>query len=263
MITNDKLEVDVTKVTYVLHADGTVDPYIHFKPTVMLPNNVMLSKIPTWDIDSASDIEIAQGDKICISVSEYNTPLVKIVVPSDQRRFDILPDVCPMCGSPLIQHRCLNRACGAQMYHTVLMLLSALGLSLQGSTLKIIDLLLSGNKINNPADVFLFSWRDVCFDNVSSLEARMFVQYIHSVRSSVSIEQLLRGLNIPNLTDTTIEKIALIFNTNHWSLLDLSQLFSEENRDIYKDIDWSAWNDFISIDSNKVTINRLCSILYI
>ena len=264
-------KVKVTHFSYVYRADGNVIPFINFGPAIAIDEDRVITKLPIACLDEKSDFKFSMNDELLITISSRDLPLVKVVSRvTDNHPTDLREPVCPICGAPLLnssaQHSigcCVNLACKAQTLNNCINLLASLGLYSQGQTLRVLTTCLNNGKLRDPVDVFLLDVKDIVTDLISDSQARAFIHYIHSVRGHATLEQVLRGLNIPGLTTDSIEKICLLFKARGYTLLDIDKLFDEEELEPIKDIDWTAWLDFISVADNKAIVKQLCTILHV
>lgn len=265
----NKIATTVNNTSYVFSADSIIDVYIDIYPPIKLPNNKILHSIPVNCLDHASDFMLAYGDKITLTTSNNNMPLLKVVTPSNNNRFNVNMTTCPMCGAPLLKDlrtgvlRCLNKDCNGQIYNSLTMFLAALGITLQGVNYQIIQSLFAKNKIHSLVDIFMLSYDQIADEVISLSDASVFVQYIHSVRGNVTIKQFLRGLNVPGMTYTTIDQIQDMFTQNNFTILDACQLLDSTFLEMNSNIDWSSWLDFIALPGNKNLVYTLSTILYI
>lgn len=265
----NKITTTVNNTSYVFSTDSVLDLYINIYPTIKLNDNKILHSIPVNCLDPSSDFNLAYGDKIELTTSENNLPLLKVIAPSKNNRFSVNITKCPICGEPLLRDlhtgvlRCINRNCGGQIYNSLFMFLAALGITLQGMNYQIIQSLFAKNRIHSLVDIFMLSHEQIVDETISLSDASVFVQYIHSVRGSVTIKQFLCGLNIPNMSYDTIDKIQDIFIYNNFTVLDTNKLLDRSFIEQYPAIDWTSWIDFISLPANMNLIYTLSNILYI
>lgn len=265
----NKITTTVNNTSYVFSTDNVLNIYIDIYPSIKLPNGNILHSIPVNCLDPSSDFILARGDKIELTTSNNNLPLLRVIAPSDNNRFNVNMTTCPMCGEPLLRDlrtgelRCINRGCSGQIYNTLFMFLAALGITLQGINYQIIQSLFAKDRIHSLTDIFLISHDKIADESISLADASVFIQYIHSVRGHVSIKQLLCGFNIPNMSYNTIDQIQDIFNNNHFTVLDASRLLEPSFYEMYPEVNWSSWLDFISVPTNRNLVYVLSSILYI
>lgn len=267
-MTMDKVCTNVEGISYTFLPDSTLDIYIDIYPNIQLNSSSTLRSIPIDCLDCNSDFILAKGDSIELSVSERNKPLLKISNGVIGERSDVRLTHCPMCGQLLLidqynNRKCINRCCNGQLPQTILMFLSSLGITLQGSNYQIFSSLLARDRLHSIVDLFALRWEQLVTDNITSMNAQVFIQYIHSMRGNVSIDRFLRGLNIPGMTCTTIEQIRELFIANNFSLLDLPTFFDPAVTAHYPGIDWVPWHIFTSLDVNRQLVHVLGTILYI
>lgn len=269
MTTDSTIQLKVAKITYVYHADGAVEPYINFNPGIALDENTYVTKLSLLTFSSDSDTDIAIGDTLTLAVSNDEKILAKVTERSTNKRIQFRLKECPICGSKLVYTGdkdlgcCINRSCGAQLHSNLLVFLATMGVSLTGVNGHIISSLICRGKLTSIADLFLMDYSDICDGYVSGQEARVFIQYIHSIRGHVTIDSLLKSLSIPDLKLDDIEKIRDLFIFNKFTLLDVVNLFDKSFTQKYRGIDWTAWERFTAVEDNRELIKRLCLILYI
>ena len=262
---------EIAKITYIYHADGAIEPYLNLYPGISLDEYTHVAKLSVLALSEDSDFDIAAGDTVTFSVSRDNELLATVVnkSKSDNKRINLKLDTCPVCGSKLVHFTdgdlgcCINRSCNAQLYNNLITFLAALGISLTGVNSHIVSSLVCRGKLASLADVFLLNYTDIVDGCITVQEARIFIQYLHSIRGHISIDQLLTSLSIPELDRDTVEAIRDLFIINKFTLLDVNKLFDEKFRLEYKGIDWIAWERFISLEANRNLILRLSTILYI
>lgn len=265
----NKIITTINNTSYVFSNDSVLDVYIDIYPTIKLHDNRILHSIPVNCLDPSSDFNLAYGDRVELTTSENNLPLLKVIAPSNNNRFSVNITECPICGEPLLRDlrtgtlRCINRNCSGQIYNSLSMFLAALGITLQGINYQIIQSLFAKDRIHNLVDIFMLSHEQIADETINLSDARVFVHYIHSVRGSVTIKQFLCGLNIPNMSYDTIDKIQDIFICNNFTVLDTSRLLDHSFVDQYPNVDWTSWLDFISLPANRNLIYVLSNILYI
>lgn len=268
----DTLTVNVLvhKISYIFRLDGSIIPYINIFPSIVLPNGRIIQKFPFPKVTGKSDVDIAPKDKLEITLFDdlSQTIQFKIVERSESPRRSLVMPKCPICDAPLFESetgigRCINRSCMGQISQTILLFASALGLVFQHPIKKIFEFLLARGALTSPASIFYLTDNDLCFPNTTILESQIFQQYVHSVRGSATVDQLLRGLRIPGWDEKTIEQICTLFMKNKWGILRLIEFLEEDTMKKHKEIDWEPWKQFISLETNKRIIVELCQILHI
>lgn len=259
------IDVLVHKISYMFHMDGAIEPIVNIWPPIKLGKSTVdkffLPLIPN------SETSVASGDKLRISVPKSPEVPITFTVTEPSvvsPRRDLSAPVCPVCGSHLVPGdgigRCINRTCMAQMTTTMLIFLSALGLTLNDSSKRIMDYLFVRGVLASPSYLFRLPAYELANPQSNELEIQMFLQYIHSIRGRTTVDQLLRGLRIG---DTEfINSMRSLFIENHWNILNLLSFMDEKVMDRYTGIDWTAWKEFLSVLDNRQLLSELCFILY-
>lgn len=258
----------VEKITYLYSLDRSIVPFVTIEPVMEIPDTEnCIKKIPMTPsfIDESSDFDLSIDDIISIEITE-DKPIVKKLEASEHPHKTIQLATCPVCGKPTIMENgityCANLSCYAQRHVSILLFASALGLSFADSNRKVFSSLLSRGLVVNPVDLFSLTVEDICSSEISPFEAQVFQQYVHSIRGHITVDQILKGLRVPNLSDSTIKAITDAMAEENLGVKDLTILLSPEFVDKHKDIDWYPWAQFITTHHNAAIIESLGKILY-
>ena len=84
----NKITTTVNNTSYVFSTDNVLNIYIDIYPSIKLPNGNILHSIPVNCLDPSSDFILARGDKIELTTSNNNLPLLRVIAPSDNNRFN-------------------------------------------------------------------------------------------------------------------------------------------------------------------------------
>lgn len=217
-----------------------------------------IERFLTEHIKNKDTLVVGAGDTIRVNMdaSGYEVEVIHRVCETPA---PIVPRKCPFCGADMLYHDkhdaygyCLNRSCLAQLSRNVTHFAQAIGRPLTGQYFHIADMLLSKGSFRSPADLFRVPLDDIlALPNVTAQSAQEFLTYIHGVRGtrSVTVEQLLRGLNVPGWGEL---EYALVRNTLaaegnefNYSVISSSKF---RNMGITK---WSSWHTFIGIPENE------------
>lgn len=267
------LHAQVQKLSYIYHLDGRVIPVINIFPPIEIPSiGRTIEKIPLDRIDKCVSSDIAPLDEIKITVPIARPTLITLEVESTSGlpRVYTHPDRCPICGAKLVKHadesfgRCLNRTCSGQMPAILILMVSALGLGFEYPFRKVFDCLNSRGALSSPVDIFLLQEGDFCFPNVSRLEVQAFQKYLHSIRGNTSLDRIINAIRVPGWSDDKEPFILRdYFAANKWPVTELPRFFDKKEQEKMPDIDWTGWNELLTVDANKKVITDLCRILRI
>lgn len=270
---NNKLkqyDTYIDKFSYNYNNDGDVTPYIHLYPPLQLSDEKTLYKLPVKWLNAESEFLLAKEDRIRLVYSSTEGLTLRMLVRSNNKRYDLRKPICPVCGARLLETtttgsigRCVNLDCTAQTLNRTMLFLAALGLYMQGQNRAILISLLNNGKISDPADVFMLNVDDIANDNITEADAATFLHYLHSVRGKVEVTNFLRGLDIPNLSPDAIDRISKYCKRKNYGVLEIPLFFRKDIQERCPEVDWEPWNDYIQVAGNRDVIKRLCIILHI
>lgn len=259
----------VERISYLYTVQRAVVPLLNISPQIhTVEGNKNIDKIPMVDtfVSPDSDFEVAQGDVIQVELFEDKLPKITVISKSRERRDNLRYEVCPHCGHRLVKlgnfSYCFNLDCHAQKIQSILLFTSALGLSFVGSNLRVIESLFTRSLVNNITDLFNLSVENITTEEISVFDAQMFQQYIHSVRGNTTIEQVLRGLHVPCLTNETIRQICEVMRADGYNIGDMDRLMDPVYQKKHSEINWEFWNEFTSVHKNVELISVLSKLLY-
>lgn len=262
------LTTKVSRISFKYDLDGEITPLLSINPSIQLEDNdLCITKIaithPITDLES-----LAAGDTLKVFVPESKQEQLRIELQntSSQPRIDFAHHKCPVCQSPLFdsQHgigKCLNRDCPAQFSSSLLLFLSSLGLALHHPIQKVLDSLLVHGAISTFAQLFYLTEMDICSSTVSMLEAQTFIHYIHSIRGHVSLSQLFTALRIPGITPAWSQVIESYFQQKQYNPKLIAEFLNKEKQKEIE-IDWTSWNEFFSLDTNRRVLCTVAEYLF-
>ena len=266
------INVSVCGVTHMFKLDGSIIPLIDIFPPIRLQDGSDITKIILPKDAKKSDVDIVAKDKLEIKL--YNdlkkTVEVKIIERSELARRNLTEPLCPICGSALVESnhpgaigRCLNRSCMAQITPTVFNFLAALDVVFKYPLNRILECLLVRGSLTSLATIFYLTMEDLISPTCGMMEAQMFIYQLHETRGRTTVDQLLRGLRVPDWNDKNITALADIFTKEQWSISQLINFLDPDIQKQYDTIDWEPWEKFISLEPNRDVVTELCHILNI
>lgn len=269
------IKASVFRINTIIHFDtGMIEPVVVIHPPLVLNNGYAIDSFSMNGFKLESDFDLAPNDIIELTFDDHDPPglmLAKVVERSNLPRQLTLTGKCPICGAPLFSingskfGRCLNRTCRAQLSQTTVLMLAALGLQFNHQQQQILNYTLIRGALRSPADIFKLPLESFYTENIEDSfireDAMTFIQYLHSIRGHVSVDQVLIGLRIPGWDMGTIATIRQWFDQHHYGLLDLSRLFYATEQSQISNINWGEWNQMLVLPSNRQLIRELCTIL--
>lgn len=259
----------INKISYQFNLHGDIVPIVTFSTPFVNAEGEELTKIGLRTIPDEILSDIAVGDTVILEEKDDKEPVFIFKPKIGGKRSVIDITECPICGTPLIptnlgMGRCLNRLCKGQISQTMILFVASLGLSFTNTSKKIFEHLLVRGAFNSPSDLFKITPDDLVFNGITYLDIQEFLQYVHSIRSDVTISQLIRALRIPTITNAEIDILQAFFHTNNLPLDAIVEMLDKDVKSIqHQDevVSLDGLKVFISIPENNTLLRELCYIL--
>lgn len=266
-------ESTIQKLAYQFTITGDIIPWVKIYPHIASVDGRVITAIPllpsvmTEDINYPEGLYIGDKVKLCIEQdgqSGYWSIAIEPGTGEIGEYIDLTIRNCPICGEPLHPSQygfgaCFNRCCRGQRASTLLLFASSLGLTFIDAHRYIFDALVVRGALSSPSDLFRVTEDDACFQGISKIDIQSFLRYIHSIRGRVSIGQLLRSLNIPNITDVEINTIDAHFQVRGLPMSTF--IFMIQNPDIEPIMPLKTIREFVIHPQNMQLLTELCIIL--
>ena len=260
--------VKAQNLTYKYDISGNIIPLLEITPQIQIKDDLVISKFPLLLVAPHTTVAIGDTISIITPLTVNDDCCLRVVEHSDiNPRLSIVPDVCPVCGAPVFPStigvgKCINRTCRAQLSQNTQILLSALGISVQSSLRKILTALLAKGMLNTPASLFTVDVANLDVAHISPLECQICQQYLYSVRGNVTLSQMLNGLRITGWTPQDTLTMDVYFSEHKQYLPEISYMLDVNTlRNIFPNINFDGWQEFLSIDDNVNFLIELALIL--
>ncbi len=182
---------------------GAVTPVAIFEPIFLAGTSVSRATLHNQDFINEKSISI--GDMITVRKAGDIIPEVVLVAQKIGVETYKLPNVCPVCQTPLVKSvleaavRCPNVDCPAQIFRSIVHFASKGAMDIDGLGPAIVDALLKSNLITSVADLYKISIDDLLeLDNFKEKSATNLVNAIEKSKSN-SLDKLVFGLGIRNI----------------------------------------------------------------
>ncbi|MCD6153937.1 MAG: NAD-dependent DNA ligase LigA [Syntrophobacterales bacterium] len=147
---------------------GVLTPVAKMKPVPI--GGVMVSSATLHNQDEINKKDIRIGDTVIVQRAGDVIPeIVKVIKPqrTGSERIFHMPETCPSCGSRVVRLegesacRCINFDCPAQIRGNIIHFVSRGAMDIEGLGEKIISQMLDENIINDPADLYYLTKKDL------------------------------------------------------------------------------------------------------
>ncbi|MEE1185951.1 MAG: NAD-dependent DNA ligase LigA [Acutalibacteraceae bacterium] len=185
---------------------GAITPTAVFDPVFLAGTSV--SRAILHNQDNLNKLKIQIGDSIIVRKAGEIIPEVVKVSKHRSNTVFTLPSVCPSCNSSLVREegeavlRCVNLSCPAQLLQSIIHFASRNAMDIEGLGEKLIEQLVSINKINSISDIYKITKQDILsLDRSGEKTADNLINAINKSKTNDAY-RLLYGLGIRLVGDT-------------------------------------------------------------
>ncbi|MDH3373390.1 MAG: NAD-dependent DNA ligase LigA [Gammaproteobacteria bacterium] len=209
----------VEGIEFQVGRTGALTPVARLKPVFV--GGVTVSNATLHNIDELHRKDVRVGDTVTIRRAGDVIPEVVGVIatrrPQGSRRIQ-LPKTCPVCGSAVARDdgeavaRCTGGLyCSAQRANSLKHFVSRKALDIEGLGSKLIDQLVSVDRINTPADIFRLDKDELAaMERMGEKSAENLLSSIESSRST-TLARFLFALGIREVGEATAAALAAHF----------------------------------------------------
>jgi DNA ligase (NAD+) len=193
----------VTDIEVNVGRTGTLTPVALLEPVNI--GGVTVSRATLHNEDEIARKDIRIGDRVLVKRAGDVIPkvvqVIKAVRTGGETPF-VMPDHCPVCGSPAIRMkdeaavRCVNVSCPAQVKERIRHFVSKKGFDIDGFGEKLAEQLVERHLVTSYADIFRLDTETLqVLDRMGPKSARNLVQAIDQARS-IRFSRFLYALGI-------------------------------------------------------------------
>ena len=222
----------VRGVEFQVGRTGALTPVARMDPVFV--GGVTVSNATLHNMDEVRRKDVRIGDTVVIRRAGDVIPeVVKVILerrPKDAREVE-LPSKCPVCGSAVEREegeavaRCTGGLyCPAQRKEALRHFASRHALDIDGLGTKLIDQLVEGGVVNNPADLYeLTAERLAELDRMGEKSAENLVKALEQSKQKATLPRFLYALGIRDVGEATAAALA-----NHFGSIKELQGATEE-----------------------------------
>jgi DNA ligase (NAD+) len=200
----------VREIEFQVGRTGALTPVARLEPVFV--GGVTVSNATLHNFDELTRKDVRVGDTVVIRRAGDVIPEVVRVLP--ERRVAgalpvALPDVCPVCGSPVVREatqavaRCTGgRICAAQRKEEIKHFASRRALDIQGLGDKLVEQLVDRDWVRNPADLFALPEQLESLDRMGEKSAQKLQAAITAAKST-TLPRFLYALGIRDVGEAT------------------------------------------------------------
>ena len=226
-------------VEFQIGRTGALTPVARLEPVFV--GGVTVSNVTLHNMDELERKDVRIGDTVIVRRAGDVIPEIVSVVksrrPKGARRVK-LPERCPVCDSPVEREdgeavaRCTGgRSCSAQVIEGLKHFVSRRALDIEGLGAVLIEQLVRGGRITNPADIFTLDKEElVQLERMGDKSAENVISSIAQSKGT-TLARLLFGLGIREVGESTAQSLAA-----HYGSLDAVMTAGEEDLQSVNDV---------------------------
>jgi DNA ligase (NAD+) len=199
---------------------GVLTPLAHLEPVNI--GGVLVSRATLHNEDEIRRKDIRIGDTVIVQRAGDVIPQIVQVITerrSGNEREFVMPDVCPVCGSPThraegeVARYCTNSACPAQLKRHVEHFVGRGAMDIEGFGEKLSHRFVDLGLIRDLADVYYLDWDAIAqLEGLGELSAGNLRAGVE-VSKARPLERLIFGLGIPHVGERSARLLADRFHS--------------------------------------------------
>lgn len=216
----EKKETRLIDIVVQVGRTGVLTPKAVVEPVRLAGTTVTNATLHNQDFITEKDIRI--GDTVLVQKAGEIIPEV-LSVNKDKRPKGtvpyLLPDVCPVCGSPVVRDeggaakRCIGTECPAQLLRNIVHFASKNAMDIDGLGTAIVQSLLDAGLIKSVADLYFLDAQSVAsLDRMGKKSAENLISAIEKSKSN-DLSKLLFALGILQVGQSAAKALASHFGT--------------------------------------------------
>ena len=216
----EKKPSKVVDIVVQVGRTGVLTPKAVLEPVRLAGTTVTNATLHNQDYITEKDIRI--GDTVIVQKAGEIIPEI-VEVLKDKRPQGtepyILPDVCPVCGAPVVRDedgaalRCTGAECPAQLLRNLTHFASRDAMDIDGCGPAVIQQLVDSGLIHNVSDLYSLHAQDVAqLDRMGAKSAENLIRAIENSKAN-DLSRLIYGLGIRQVGEKAAKVLSMHFKT--------------------------------------------------
>lgn len=216
----EEMTTQIENVEFQVGRTGSITPVARLVPVFV--GGVTVSRATLHNMDEIARLDLHIGDRVMIRRAGDVIPQVVSVVKSQRPKHAQvveLPEACPSCGSPIVQHeteavaRCSasHNSCPAQQKEGLKHFASRLAMDIDGLGDKLVEQLVDAGLISRAADLFGLTEEGIAgLERMAQKSARNLVMAITQAKQT-TLPRFIYALGIREVGEATAVSLAKHF----------------------------------------------------
>lgn len=228
----EQVKTKVKDIIFSVGRTGIITPVASLEPVACA--GVIISSATLHNFDEIKRLGVQVGSEVIIERAGEVIPKVVKVVSNANTAKDIVPNVCPVCGSPVyrdeeaVAYRCPNPACPAQIKGSLEHFVSRDAMDIEGFGTSVINQLVDARRITSYSDIYSLTIFDLL--NLELFGDRKTDNLLKAIEKSknAALDKFIFALGIRHVGSKTAEILARHFqnieNLKNATLEDLQKI---------------------------------------
>ena len=228
----EQVKTKVKDIIFSVGRTGIITPVASLEPVACA--GVIISSATLHNFDEIKRLGVQVGSEVIIERAGEVIPKVVKVVSNANTAKDIVPNVCPVCGSPVyrdeeaVAYRCPNPACPAQIKGSLEHFVSRDAMDIEGFGTSVINQLVDARRITSYSDIYSLTIFDLL--NLELFGDKKTDNLLKAIEKSknAALDKFIFALGIRHVGSKTAEILARHFqnieNLKNATLEDLQKI---------------------------------------
>lgn len=228
----EQVKTKVKDIIFSVGRTGIITPVASLEPVACA--GVIISSATLHNFDEIKRLGVQVGSEVIIERAGEVIPKVVKVVSNANTAKDIVPSICPVCGSPVyrdeeaVAYRCPNPACPAQIKGSLEHFVSRDAMDIEGFGTSVINQLVDSKRITSYSDIYSLTIFDLMpLELFGDKKTENLLNAIEKSKKS-PLDKFIFALGIRHVGAKTAEVLARHFknieNLQNASLEDLQKI---------------------------------------
>ena len=228
----EQVKTKVKDIIFSVGRTGIITPVASLEPVACA--GVVISSATLHNFDEIKRLGVQVGSEVIIERAGEVIPKVVKVISNANTQNEIVPSVCPVCGSPVykdeeaVAYRCPNPACPAQIKGSLEHFVSRDAMNIEGFGTSVINQLVDSKRITGYSDIYTLTVFDLM--GLELFGDKKTDNLLKSIEKSkkAALDKFIFALGIRHVGSKTAEILARHFqnieNLKRASLEDLQKI---------------------------------------
>lgn len=228
----EQVKTKVKDIIFSVGRTGIITPVAALEPVACA--GVIISSATLHNFDEIKRLGVQVGSEVLIERAGEVIPKVVKVISNANTQKEIVPSVCPVCGSPVykdeeaVAYRCPNPACPAQIKGSLEHFVSRDAMNIEGFGTSVINQLVDSKRITGYSDIYTLTVFDLMgLELFGDKKTDNLLKAIEKSKKA-ALDKFIFALGIRHVGSKTAEILARHFqnieNLKKASLEDLQKI---------------------------------------